>query len=178
MTSRKYKGTLSVFTGDGKGKTTAALGTALRAAGRGMEVLILQFMKGLSDLGEIHALKRCRLPVTFMQFGRPGFANSRVCEPLDIHIAQQGFKTFREAMASGDYDMIILDEINIAISFGLLKVEEVLEAIRHRPPRLHLVMTGRNADVALIEMADLVTEMSDVKHPFHKGIKGEKGIEF
>ena len=113
-----------------------------------------------------------------MEFGRPSFANSRVCEPLDIHIAQQGFKTFQEAMASGDYDMIILDEINIAISFGLLKVEEVLEAIRHRPPKLHLVMTGRNADVALIEMADLVTEMSDVKHPFHKGIKAEIGIEF
>ena len=143
-----------------------------------MQVLILQFMKGRSDLGELYALDKANLPITFMQFGRPGFVQSRVCEPLDIHIAQQGLKTLREAIGKRSYDMIILDEINTAVDFGLLKIDEVISVVKERPSGLHMVLTGRNASKNLIEIADLVTEMKAVKHHYHQGIKAQEGIEF
>ena len=179
MASPITQGLVFVFTGEGKGKTSAALGMmAIRAAGRGMRVLILQFMKGRSDLGELYALDKANLPITFMQFGRPGFVQSRVCEPLDIHIAQQGLKTLREAIGKRSYDMIILDEINTAVDFGLLKIDEVISVVKERPSGPHMVLTGRNASKNLIEIADLVTEMKEVKHHYHQGIKAQEGIEF
>lgn len=178
MGTRKQKGLIFVFTGDGKGKTSAAYGMALRAAGNGMQVLILQFMKGLPAIGEIKALDKTILPITIKRFGRPGFVQNRVCEVLDLHIAHQGLEAFREAIASQAYDLIILDEIIVTVDFGLLKIEEVIKAIEKRSPELHLVLTGRKADDALLEIADLVTEMKEIKHPYHRGIKAQKGIEF
>jgi len=172
------KGLIVVHTGNGKGKTTAALGLALRAAGQGMKVLILQFMKGQTGTGEYKAISKTNLPITIKQFGRPGFVQSRACEPLDIHLAHQGLDAFQTAMAAGNHDLIILDEINIAVDFGLLNIEEVMAAVSQKPPELHLVLTGRNAKKPLLEIADLVTEMKEIKHPYMKGIKAQKGIEF
>lgn len=172
------KGLILIHTGNGKGKTTAAFGAAFRAAGQGMKVLILQFMKGQKDLGELKALKRIDLPITLEQYGRRVFFRTRTCEAMDIHKAHQGLRAFKRAMKGNLYDLIILDEINMAIHFGLLSVEEVIEAIEQKPPELHLVLTGRNADQKLIEMADLVTEMREIKHHYHQGVHAQKGIEF
>ncbi|MFH1349567.1 MAG: cob(I)yrinic acid a,c-diamide adenosyltransferase [Pseudomonadota bacterium] len=172
------QGLIFVYTGNGKGKTTSAFGMALRAAGQGKRVLILQFMKRQPGTGEVKAFAKTDLPITIKQFGRDVFFKSRACEPMDIHRAQQGLEAFREAMASRDYDLIILDEINMAMDFELLKVEEVMKVLEKRPPELHLVLTGRNANKAIIRIADLVTEMKEIKHHYNKGIKAQKGIEF
>ncbi len=172
------KGLLLVYTGDGKGKTTAALGMALRAAGHGMKVLILQFMKCHEKIGEMKALIQTDLPITLKQYGRRVFFRTRTCEIMDIHKARQGLEAFKKAVQDHAYDLIILDEINMAIHFGLLEIEEVIEAIEQKPPKLHLVLTGRNAKEKLIEMADLVTEMREIKHHYHQGVHAQKGIEF
>jgi cob(I)alamin adenosyltransferase len=172
------KGLICVNTGPGKGKTTAALGTALRAAGQGLRVLILQFMKGRSDVGEVNALGQCDLAIEIRQFGRPVFFKSRACEAIDIHKANQGLEAFKSAMESRTYDMIVLDEINMAIDFGLLKAETVLGLLAQKPSDLHIILTGRNAPRELVEMADMVTEMTEVKHHYNDGIQAQKGIEF
>jgi cob(I)alamin adenosyltransferase len=151
---------------------------ALRAAGQGLNVLILQFMKRDTKIGELKALAQIGLPITLQQYGRRVFFRTRTCEAMDIHRAHQGLKAFENAMRGNAYDLIILDEINMATYFGLLSVAEVIEAIKQKPPELHLVLTGRNADQKLIEMADLVTEMREIKHPYHQGVFGQKGIEF
>jgi len=172
------KGLILVFTGDGKGKTTAALGLALRAAGQGMNVFILQFMKRNKKIGEIKALLKAGLPITLQQYGRRVFFRTRTCEPMDIHRAHQGLEAFKSSMQSNAYDLIILDEINMAVHFGLLSIAQVLEAIEQKPPELHLVLTGRNANPKLIEMADLVTEMREIKHHYRQGVNAQRGIEF
>jgi cob(I)alamin adenosyltransferase len=171
------KGLILVYTGDGKGKTTAALGLALRAAGQGMKVFILQFMKRNKKIGEFKALVRAGLPITLKQYGRRVFFRTRTCEPMDIYRAYQGLQAFKRAMGRNAYDLIVLDEINMAIYYGLLSVEQVIEAIEQKPPELHLVLTGRNANQQLIEMADLVTEMREIKHHYHQGVHAQKGIE-
>jgi cob(I)alamin adenosyltransferase len=178
MGTKKTQGLISVLTGNGKGKTTAALGIALRAAGHGMRVLILQFMKKRTNIGEIKALAKAHLPITVEQYGRRVFFKTRTCEAMDIHMANQGLEAFREAMTSGVYDLIILDEINMALDFELLKTEEVMEALEKRPPALHLVLTGRNAKKAILEIADCVTEMKEIKHHYNKGIHAQKGMEY
>ena len=172
------KGLVLINTGPGKGKTTAAFGLALRALGQGFKVLILQFMKGRANIGEIKALRHIDLPLEIRQVGRDVFFKSRACEPIDIYLATKGLAEFCDAMASGRYDLIILDEIIVAVDFGLLDLAEVKNALAHKPPELHLILTGRNAPADLIEMADLVTEMQDVKHPFSQGIAAQKGIEY
>jgi len=172
------KGLVLIHTGSGKGKTTAAFGLALRALGQGFKVLILQFMKGRANIGEIKALTHTDLPLEIKQFGRAVFFKSRACEPIDIYLATRGLSAFCEAMAGGRYDLIILDEIMMAIDFGLLNLDEVLKAIAQKPPELHIVLTGRNAPAELIEMADLVTEMQEIKHPYSQGISAQKGIEY
>ena len=172
------KGLVLIHTGSGKGKTTAAFGTAFRALGQGFKVLILQFMKGQKNIGEIKALTHIDLPLEIKQFGRPVFFKSRACEPIDIYLATKGLAVFLEAMDSGRYDLIILDEIIMAIDFGLLKLEEVKEAIAQKPPELHLILTGRNAPAELIEIADLVTEMREIKHHYNQGVSAQKGIEY
>ncbi|MGD9032864.1 MAG: cob(I)yrinic acid a,c-diamide adenosyltransferase [Desulfobacteraceae bacterium] len=178
MGTRKTQGLISVLTGNGKGKTTAALGIALRAAGHGMRILILQFMKKRTDIGEIKGLESTDLPITVKQFGRRVFFKTRTCEAMDIHMAQQGLEAFRKAMMSGVYELIILDEINMALDFELLEIEEVMEAIEEKPIELHLVLTGRNAKKEILDIADCVTEMKEIKHHYNKGIQAQKGMEY
>jgi cob(I)alamin adenosyltransferase len=169
---------IGVFTGDGKGKTSAALGTALRAAGQGLRVLILQFMKKQLNTGELKAIEASGLPIRLEQHGRRVFFKSRACEPMDIHMAALGMAAFKEAMESGGYEMIILDEINMAVHFGLVQWSELKQLLDQKPPELHLFLTGRNAKPELIEMADLVTEMREIKHPYRKGVQAQIGIEY
>ena len=172
------KGLVLINTGSGKGKTTAAFGVALRALGQGFNVLVLQFMKGRANIGEIKALTDLDIPIEIKQFGRAVFFKSRACEPIDIYLATRGLAAYYEAVTSGRYDLIILDEIIMAIDFGLLKLEEVKKVIAKKPPELHLILTGRNAPAELIEMADLVTDMQEIKHPFSQGVAAQKGIEY
>jgi cob(I)alamin adenosyltransferase len=172
------KGLICILTGNGKGKTTAAFGAAVRAAGQGLKVLILQFMKRQSDIGELKALGNLNLPIEIRQFGRRVFFKSRACEPMDIYRANQGLQNFQEAMHSGDYDMIILDEINMAVYFGLLEFEDLKRCLEKKPAQLHLILTGRNAKEELIELADMVTEMREIKHHYNQGVRAQRGIEF
>ncbi len=166
-----------VFTGKGKGKTTAALGMALRAAGHGMRVLILQFIKGTWHYGELEAFKKFH-NVTIKPMGA-GFTWKRENMDMDRKLALEGWEQALKAMASDDYDMIVLDEIHHVLFHGLLPLEQVLDSLKGRPHHLHVVLTGRNAPPALMEMADLVTEMAAIKHPYREqGIKAQKGIEF
>jgi cob(I)alamin adenosyltransferase len=178
MKDSKTKGLIHVYTGNGKGKTTAALGTALRAAGHGLKVLIIQFMKRQANAGEIKALEATELPITIRQFGRRVFFKSRTCEAMDIHRAHQGLQYFKEAMESDAFDIIILDEINMALYFGLVEQDEVIDLIQSRPSHLHLLLTGRKATRKLKHLADLVTEMKEVKHYYRKGVQAQKGLEY
>jgi cob(I)alamin adenosyltransferase len=174
----KRKGLIGVFTGDGKGKTSAALGTALRAAGQGLRVLILQFMKRQRNIGELKAIRAFNLPIRLEQHGSGVFFKSRACEPMDIYVASLGMAAFKEAMESGRYEMIILDEINMAVHFGLVQWGDLKQLLDRKPPGLHVLLTGRNARPELIEMADMVTEMREVKHPFRDGVQAQAGIEY
>jgi len=174
----RRKGLICIYTGNGKGKTTAAIGAAIRAVGQGLKVLILQFMKGQKNIGELKVFAQASLPITLKQFGRRAFFQSRACEQIDILKANVGLQAFQKAMESEAYDLIVLDEINMAIDFGLLQIDEVMAAIKQKPPGLHLILTGRNAKEPLMEIADLVTEMKEVKHHYQKGVNAQKGIEF
>ena len=168
------RGLVIVHTGDGKGKTTAALGLALRAFGAGLRVLILQFIKGKKDSGELKALKLLGVEIRQCGLGfitKENFTEQKKSARLAIGLAQQ-------EILSGAWDLIILDEINYAVKFGLVDASEILSLIKIRPPELHLVFTGRDALPELIEVADLVTEMKLIKHPFQKGIAAQSGIEF
>ena len=163
-----------VHTGDGKGKTTAALGLAIRAFGAGLKVLILQFIKGSRRSGELKALKL--LGIEVRQLGLGFITEENFSEQKKS--ARTAFDIARQEILSGDRDLIILDEINYAVKFGLLGEEEISELIKIRPPQMHLVFTGRDALPELIDAADLVTEMKLIKHPFKKGMPAQAGIEF
>jgi cob(I)alamin adenosyltransferase len=171
------RGLIIVHTGNGKGKTTAAFGLALRAAGHGMRVLIIQFLKGQQGVGAPQALSKTSLPITVARFGRAGYVHSKVGEPLDKILAAHGLLAFHRAMTEGDYDLIVLDEIDVAIFFGLLTVEGAMELIREKPFGLHLILTGRYAPKEFLEIADRVTEMKEVKHHYNQGVKARLGIE-
>jgi len=171
------EGLVEVFTGNGKGKTSAALGVMLRAAGQGLRVHIIYFMKGDYPYGErkMFAL----LPnVTFESFGHEHFVNTANIKPEEREQARQGLKAARRAITSGDHDLVVLDEINIAIAWKLIGIEEVLQLIEDKPQNLELILTGRHADPRLIDRADLVTDMVEIKHPFTKGIKARRGIDY
>ena len=170
-------GLIQVYTGDGKGKTTAALGLALRAAGHGMRTYVGQFMKG-RPYGENAALTRLGSDVTVEQFGIDGWVHVDDVTPAQREAAQVGLARAREALLGGKYDIVILDEVNTAVHFGVLTEAEVLEFIDHKPPETELVLTGRRAPRALLDRADLVTEMREVRHPFQRGIEARRGIEF
>lgn len=169
------KGYVQVYTGNGKGKTTAALGLALRAAGAGMRVFVGQFIKE-EKASEHTALERFADLISVAQFGR-GMCITRKPAHEDIEAAKEGMRKTGEALASGQYDLVILDEINVAVSLGLVDVEDVLRLIREKPSTAELVLTGRGADERLIAEADLVTEMRDIKHYWDKGVKARRGIE-
>ena len=172
-------GLIIVHTGDGKGKTTAALGLALRAFGAGLKVLILQFIKGKrksSELKAFEVLKSFSPTIEVRQCGLGFITKENFSEQKKS--ARSALEMARVEIQSGAWDLIILDEINYSVKFGLLDAEDILELIKIRPPELHLVFTGRDALPELIDAADLVTEMKLIKHPFQKGIAAQSGIEF
>ena len=169
------KGYIQVYTGNGKGKTTAAFGLALRAAGAGLKVYIAQFVKGM-EYSEINSLAKLQEFITVKQYGRKGFIK-RDPDEEDIQAAREGLREVREIMCSGEYQVIILDEANIATSYNLFSVGELLDFIEAKPEEVELVITGRTADTLIIEKADLVTEMKEIKHYYQKGVKARKGIE-
>jgi cob(I)alamin adenosyltransferase len=177
LTAKNGKGLVQVFTGNGKGKTTAALGTILRAVGHGLRVFIVFFMKGDSVSGEFSAL--AGLPgVEVASFGSRRLVDPNDIKPEEIEQARLALSAAREAVLGGRYDLVVLDEVNVALGFNLIKLDDLVRLIEARPPGVELILTGRHADQRLIEMADLVTEMVKVKHPFDKGIKARKGIEY
>jgi cob(I)alamin adenosyltransferase len=174
---RLEQGLIQVYTGDGKGKTTAALGLALRAAGHGLQVYIVQYMKGWPDYGELAALRH-QPNITLVQFGRPDFVDREHPDPEDIKLAQQALQHSLDVLRDGRYDVLVLDEINVAVDYGLVSLDQVLSLLDAKPPHLELVLTGRGAHRQLVERADLVTEMLQIKHPFSTGMGGRKGIEY
>ena len=173
------RGLILINTGPGKGKTTAALGTALRAVGNGMRVLMLQFLKGSWHYGELDAVKSFGDNFVLKQMGR-GFVKVGGAEtdPEDIRMVEAAWAEAREAILSGEWDLVVLDEINYAIGYGMLTPEVVAETLRQRPEMVHVLLTGRNAHPLLVELADTVTEMREVKHAYQKGILAQRGIEF
>jgi cob(I)alamin adenosyltransferase len=173
------RGLILINTGPGKGKTTAALGTALRAAGNGMRVLVLQFLKGSWHYGELDAVEAFGPNFVMKQMGR-GFVKVGGAEtdPEDIRLVEAAWDEAREAIYSGDWDMVVLDEINYAIGYKMLDPARVAEALRGKPEMVHVILTGRNAHPLLVELADTVTEMREVKHAYQKGILAQRGIEF
>lgn len=170
------KGYIHVYTGNGKGKTTAALGLGLRAAGAGYKVHMCQFMKG-RRYSEIDGLENVT-NFSVSQHGRDEFVNKKNPEDIDIQMAHEGFLKAKELMDENNYDMIILDEINVAIDFKLIDLEKVLDLIKEKPIELELVLTGRYADPKLVKIADYVSEVLEIKHPYQEGILGRKGVDF
>ncbi len=169
------KGYIHIYTGNGKGKTTAALGLAIRAAGYGMKTYIGQFMKG-QHYGELTAL-RDHPCITIEQYGDAECVHREEITQKHIEGAQQGLKRVREIMLSNQYDIIILDEINVAVWFDLIATHQVLELLNNRPKQVEIILTGRRAPKALIEIADVVSEVKEVKHYYHRGINARTGIE-
>jgi len=170
------RGCTQVYTGNGKGKTTAALGLALRAVGRGLRVCVFQFIKGGGPYGEHLVAERLAPLFTIIQTGRPGWVDTKDITE-DRRIAQEALVRARGMLTSADYDLFICDEINGAVGFGLIDVEQLLELIGSRPEKVELVLTGRNAHERVVEAADLVTEMREIKHYYKAGVPARTGIE-
>jgi cob(I)alamin adenosyltransferase len=171
------KGLIQVYTGNGKGKTTAALGLALRAVGHGLKVLVVQFMKGNVQYGELESAKKLSPYLTIKQAGRETFISKPYSDPMDLQLAQEGFSVAKKAIQNKEYDIVILDEINLAIDYGLIPFTDVLQLIDSKPEAVELVLTGRNVKPEIIERADLVTEMVERKHYYQKGVPAREGIE-
>lgn len=175
--AQQEKGLLIVYTGAGKGKTTAALGMVLRCIGHGWKVAIVQFIKGAIDTAEERALKLFSDRVVFLRRGE-GYTWETQDRARDMQFAQQAWMTACEFLRDASYAMVVLDEFNIALQYDYVRLEDVLSVLRDRPPMQHVVITGRGGPAALLEEADLVTEMKQVKHPFRKGVKAQPGVEF
>jgi len=169
------KGYVQVYTGDGKGKTTAALGLAIRAAGAGSKVFIAQFLKK-GDYSEIKALERFSDLITVEQFGLGRFVRGKPA-PEDIAAAHKGLEIIKKILASGKHQMVILDEANVAAVCGLVSIDDLLAVIEQKPPHVELILTGRGAAPQVIERADLVSEVKAIKHYFNNGVKARVGIE-
>ncbi|MDP2914758.1 MAG: cob(I)yrinic acid a,c-diamide adenosyltransferase [Candidatus Aminicenantes bacterium] len=175
--AREFKGTVQVYTGNGKGKTTAALGLAMRAAGHGFKTYIGQFMKG-QRYGELVSIKKLSPWIALEQFGRKGFLHvTENPEEEDVRRAARGLRRCLKAMLSGAYQIIVLDEINVALHFKLLTENDVLSFLDQKPDGVEIVLTGRYAPVSIIRRADLVTEMKETKHYYRKGLAARAGIE-
>jgi cob(I)alamin adenosyltransferase len=169
-----------VHTGPGKGKTTAALGIGFRAFGQGLRVLMVQFIKGSWHYGELDAAQALgKDRFTILPMGR-GFVKigTEKPDPEDVRLVEQAWQFASEKIRSGEYDLVILDEINYAISYKMVDVGRVLETLRQKPEMVHVILTGRNAHPEIVELADLVTEMREVKHPYEKGILAQRGIDY
>lgn len=174
---RLEKSLVEVYTGNGKGKTSAALGLALRAIGRGLKVCLIQFIKGGFDYGELYAVKN--LPnFTLKAFGRGRFITSEPPEEEDIKLANEALELAKEIVQTGEYDIVILDEVNVALHLKLIRLQDVVDIIKKKPEKVEMILTGRDAPESIIELADLVTEFKEIKHPFSKGYQARKGIEY
>lgn len=173
------RGLIIVNTGPGKGKTTAAMGTALRAVGQGMRVLMLQFLKGSWHYGELDAVQAFGDKFVMKQMGR-GFVKvgSEKPDAEDVRMVEDAWGEAEQAMQSGSWDLVILDEINYAISYGMLDPAKVVEGLKKKPEMVHVILTGRNAHPTIVELADTVTEMRQVKHAYEKGVMAQRGIEY
>jgi len=171
------KGLVQVYTGDGKGKTSAAFGQALRAIGRGLNVYVIQFIKGGFDYGELHIVEK--LPnLKLASFGRGKFITQVPPSDEDMKLARAAFELAKKVVKDGEYDIVVLDEINVVLNLGMLKTDEVIDMIRNKPMHVELILTGRYAPAKVISVADLVTEMREVKHPYAKGVSPREGIEY
>ena len=178
MRERLEKGLIQVYTGNAKGKSTASFGLALRASGHGFKTVIVQFMKTGSYYGEIPAFAKLAPEVEIKSFGREGFISRGGAKPEDLVLAHEALAYAQEKMLSGDIDIIILDEVNNALYFELLTLAEVQAFLAKKPELVEVVLTGRNAPQEIIDGADLVTEMQEIKHPYHQGVGSRKGIEY
>jgi cob(I)alamin adenosyltransferase len=180
MEKETGKGLVIVYTGDGKGKTTASLGLCVRAVGYDKKVCLIQFIKGSWKYGELDGIKKLAPDVDLYQkgLGFVGIIDDKLDKSEHIKAAGEALDFARDKIHSGDYDIVILDEINVAIHLKLIEVDDVIKIIENKPKSLDLVLTGRNAKNEIIDRADLVTEMREIKHPFQKGIKAKKGIDF
>jgi cob(I)alamin adenosyltransferase len=170
------KGFIHVYTGNGKGKTTAAIGLGIRAIGEGLKVVMIQFMKGrrYSELDALQHIKN----FTVVQFGRDEFVSKEKPEQIDIDLAQKGLSYAKDIMQNDGYDLVILDEINVAIDFNLISLKDVIYLLEHKPESLELVLTGRYASPEIIKHADIVSEILEIKHPYQKGVQSRKGIDW
>jgi cob(I)alamin adenosyltransferase len=169
-------GKVHIYTGSGKGKTTAAIGLGIRAAGSNNKVYMIQFMKG-RKYNELNTIEK--VPnFEYKQFGRDEFVSKENPEQIDIDLAKQGFKHAKKIIKSNKYDMIILDELNVAVDFNLITVDEVLKLILEKPEKLEMILTGRYANTEFVKVADIVTEMLEIKHPYKTGLKAREGIDF
>ncbi|UCC92785.1 MAG: cob(I)yrinic acid a,c-diamide adenosyltransferase [Thermoplasmata archaeon] len=173
---RLERGLVEVYTGDGRGKTTAAIGLAFRAVGHGLRVHIIQFMKGDESYGEFQSCMAHPL-IEIEQFGRKEFVNPTEPSTVDVELAARGMARARAVLTAGEADLVILDELNVAVGFGLVEVEDVMTLLDMRPHHVELLITGRMAPPELVDRADLVTEMREVKHPFHAGVLAREGID-
>jgi len=172
------EGKIQVFTGEGKGKTTAALGLAWRAIGRGKNVLMIQLLKGPNTSGEQLAADAFGSHFDIKPVGRKGFIYRTGCEPRDRTLAEMALEEVRKAYEGGSYDVIVLDEVNVAVHLGLLGVDAVLELMDSKPAHVELILTGRYAPKEVIEKADTVLEMKKIKHHFDAGVPAREGIEY
>ena len=171
------KGLIQVYTGNGKGKTTAALGLALRAVGHGFKVLMVQFMKGNIAYGELESARKLSPYLTIKQMGQKTFISRAHPNPTDLQLAQEGFCIAKKAIENKEYDIVVLDEINMAVDYGLIPLNHLLQLIDSKPETVELILTGRNAKAEIMDRADLVTEMVDRKHYYKEGVSAREGIE-
>src|ERR1700732_4499189 len=174
-----HRALIIVNTGPGKGKTPAAMGTALRAVGQGLRVLMLQFLKGSWHYGELDAVKAFGDKFVMKQMGR-GFVKvgAENPDPEDVRMVEEAWAQAEKAIQSGAWDLVVLDEINYAISYGMLDPSTVVESLKKKPEMVHVILTGRSAHPTIVEIADTVTEMRQVKHAYEKGVMGERGIGY
>lgn len=170
------KGLILINIGEGKGKTTSALGTAIRANGSGLKVCIIQFMKGSLKAGERDVINKLS-DIEIHAMGS-GFSWAKESWDEDRALAPKAWEKSKEVIYSGDFDLVVLDEINYALSYGLLEINEVIESLKNKPQHIHLFLTGRGTKKEIIDLADMVTEMKEIKHHFRNGVKAQKGIEF
>lgn len=169
---------IQVYTGNGKGKTTAALGQCFRAAGHGLRSIIFFFMKGYIEYGELDASERMGDLISVVQCGRASFVDKDNPDPVDVQMAREGFARAREAVLSAEYDIVVLDELCVALDFKLIELQEAIDLLEEAPGGLELIVTGRYAPPEIIEKADLVTEMREIKHYYQQGVEARKGFEF
>ena len=172
------KGFIQCYTGNGKGKTTAALGLALRAAGHNKKIVIFQFMKGQINYGELNSIKKLYPNIEIIQGGRKEFVSKQNPEEIDLKLAKECWEKAKKSILSKNYDIVILDELNVALDFKLLPIDEIISTLKNKPKNVEIIITGRYAPKEIIEISDLVTEMKEVKHYYNKGIPEREGFEF